>query len=404
MRISDWLRVGLSMFVVAFGANAFAPLMVSYRLEAGLSDGQVTAFLAIYIVGLIPALIIGGPLSDTYGRRALIRPALVLSFFGSAVLALGAFGPAFFIGTGRFITGLATGLVMASGAAWLKQLSAGPSIQGARRATIALTSGFAGGPLVAGLVAEFLPKPDLLPYLLHLVLVTLITPLVWNTPTVTTGSSGKGKLFASQVATKRFWLTLGLSGPWVFGAASTAFAVNTRLLEAQMDHPVVYTGSIACLAMVFGNLIQRFVGTSRTYPPAFYGLSLIIVGMLCSICVALWQDSIVGVIFGLLATIPLGFAYGILMSSGLQEAQRQAPDEELGAASASFYSLTYIGFVFPFVISILGPAIGYITCFAFGIAMALFTIFMVLRFDGRFFKKSRRRAQKNPETTNITRS
>ena len=171
-----------------------------------------------------------------------------------------------------------------------------------------------------------------------------------------------------------------------------------------MDHPVVYTGSIACLAMVFGNLIQRFVGTSRTYPPAVYGLSLIIVGMLCSICVALWQDSIVGVIFGLLATIPLGFAYGILMSSGLQEAQRQAPDEELGAASASFYSLTYIGFVFPFVISILGPAIGYIACFTFGIAMALFTIFMVLRFDGRFFKKSRRRAQKAPETTNVARS
>ena len=49
MRISDWLRVGLGMFVVAFGANAFAPLMVSYRLEAGLSDGQVTALSLIHI-------------------------------------------------------------------------------------------------------------------------------------------------------------------------------------------------------------------------------------------------------------------------------------------------------------------------------------------------------------------
>ena len=65
----NWLRVGLGLFVVAFGANIFAPLLPSYRDTAGLSQSQVTFLLAIYVLGLVPSLLIGGPLSDIKGRR-----------------------------------------------------------------------------------------------------------------------------------------------------------------------------------------------------------------------------------------------------------------------------------------------------------------------------------------------
>lgn len=134
----SWMRVGLALFIIAFGANLFAPLLPAYRAVAGLSQSHVTFLLAIYVAGLVPALLIGGPLSDVRGRKALIRPALVLSAVGSLILILGVTGSVLVLAVGRFVVGAAIGLVMAAGAAWLQELSAGPPHVGARRATVFL--------------------------------------------------------------------------------------------------------------------------------------------------------------------------------------------------------------------------------------------------------------------------
>ena len=85
----DWIRVALGMFAVAFGANLFAPLLPAYRIVDALNQSQVTFLFAIYVAGLIPALLICGPLSDRLGRRAIIRPALITSALGSGVLLTG---------------------------------------------------------------------------------------------------------------------------------------------------------------------------------------------------------------------------------------------------------------------------------------------------------------------------
>ncbi|WIM73382.1 hypothetical protein QP028_08175 [Corynebacterium suedekumii] len=38
----SWMRVGLALFIIAFGANLFAPLLPAYRAVAGLSQSHVT--------------------------------------------------------------------------------------------------------------------------------------------------------------------------------------------------------------------------------------------------------------------------------------------------------------------------------------------------------------------------
>jgi hypothetical protein len=47
------------------------------------------------------------------------------------------------------------------------------------------------------------------------------------------------------------------------------------------------------------------------------------------------------------AAVVLGAAYGILMVSGLAEAQAAASPTHTGTATALFYSLAYLGFVIP---------------------------------------------------------
>lgn len=146
-----WLLVAAAMFTVAWGGNEFTPLLVMYRLEHGFAPVVVDLFLFAYVLGIVPALLVGGPLSDRLGRRPVMVPAPFVGLAGSAVLALGADSAPLLI-LGRILCGIALGLGMAVGGSWLKELSdprwdprATPGA-GARRAAMSLTAGFGSGP------------------------------------------------------------------------------------------------------------------------------------------------------------------------------------------------------------------------------------------------------------------
>ncbi len=373
-----WVRVGLGMFIIAFGANIFAPLLPSYRQVAGLSQSQVTFLLAIYVLGLVPSLLIGGPASDVKGRRAMIRPALILGGVGSAILAFGAGGSFLLLSLGRFVAGTAIGLIMAAGAAWLQELSTGPAHLGARRATVSLSLGFGGGPLLAGFIAEFLPRPNLLPYLVHIVLLVCILPVVWRTPGgAPRPGAARRALFSRSVLSRRFLFAVAAWAPWGFGAVATSFAVLPALVDDSLTRPVAFTGLVVAVTMGTGVLIQPLVSTfgSDLLPPAVFGLGFVILGMLASTAVAMTGSP--WLVFP--AAVLLGAAYGVMMVSGLREVQLIAPPNELGAASAVFYSLTYIGFFAPLALSYLGPPVGYPPLFLGGAVIAAASIVPVVR-------------------------
>ena len=75
-----WFRVALGLFAVAWGGNQFTPLLVMYRELDGMSATTVYLLLGVYVLGIAPGLLIGGPASDQYGRRALMLPAPFLAF------------------------------------------------------------------------------------------------------------------------------------------------------------------------------------------------------------------------------------------------------------------------------------------------------------------------------------
>ncbi|MBC6757596.1 MFS transporter permease [Corynebacterium sp. HMSC063A05] len=375
----DWIRVALGMFAVAFGANLFAPLLPAYRITDALNQSQVTFLFAIYVAGLIPALLVCGPLSDRLGRRAIIRPALITSAAGSVVLLTGVWFhfPSLLIG--RLVVGISMGMVMAAGASWIKEIApVAPQIS-ARRATVALSAGFSLGPLASGLVAEFAPRPDVIPYLVHLALLLSIAPLTWNAsgglPT-SAPSDTPQRFFSSATLSPRFLWAVAAWAPWVFGAACTSFVVLPTIAES--SYPIAFAGLIACITMGTGVLVQPLVtriSSSSFIPPAIFGLGLTTVGMLLSLIVALTQN--VWSVFP--AALTLGAAYGVMMVSGLREVQIIAPPAELGAATAIYYSLTYVGFFAPFVISFAAPKFGFVPVFIFGAIIALVSMYPVAK-------------------------
>lgn len=89
-RSRDWLAVATATFAIAWGGNEFTPLLVMYRTRGDFSPLAVDLLLFAYVLGIVPALVIGGPPSDRFGRRRLMLPAPVLAALGSTILAAGA--------------------------------------------------------------------------------------------------------------------------------------------------------------------------------------------------------------------------------------------------------------------------------------------------------------------------
>jgi MFS family permease len=384
--IKPWLRAALALFAVGWGANQFASLLLAYRSHAGVSASVADALFGFYALGLIPALLVGGPLSDRYGRRALARPAVLLSILATVVLIAGhASLPLLF--TGRVLAGLASGAVFAPGTAWVKELSAPPydsaagTQAGARRAAIALSAGFGLGPLVAGIIAQYAPHPLVNPYLAHLVVIAVVVPLMWTVPETVAVQSGGSVLAGLRIrsaARPRFRRVVAPLAPWVFTSASISITIGPAVVaRSTHSYDVVFAGILAGLTLGTGVLVQplaRRLDAVSDIRGAATGLLAATAGCVVEAIAAHTAQPAVAV----LAAVLLGGGYGFCLVAGLLETQRIAVPHELAGLTAVYYALTYIGFAVPIALAEFAHLTSYLVLLLAMAVLALVTLGAVL--------------------------
>jgi MFS family permease len=349
------------MFAIAWGANQFVSLVIAYRLHAGVSVTTSEVLVGIYAVGLIPALLIGGPIADRYGRAGVLRTGLLLSMAATLVLMAGAHSTAPLY-AGRFLAGVASGAAFAAGTAWVKELSGAPWDQGsapgtgARRAAVALSMGFGLGPVAAGVIAQWAPDPLVTPYLAHLVVAAAVLPGLWRSPETVAPSAGAGLLARMRVPAaghRRFLGVVLPLAPWVFAAPTVSFAVLPGLVSSHTGHlQIAFAALVAGLTLAAGVLVQP-LARRLDAPPI--GLAVVGAGLALAAGAAhLANPEAVTV-----AAIVLGAGYGFCLVSGLLEVQRLAGPDDLAGLTAVYYALTYVGFGVPVLLAELSHRFSY---------------------------------------------
>lgn len=344
------------MFMVAWGGNHFSPLLLLYRQVERYTAVQVDLFFAFYVLGLVPGFLLSGPLADRVGRRPVVVAALVLSVVGSIVLGLGSASPVALC-AGRLVSGVSVAAAMVAGTTWVKELSAAapPGVR-ARRAALTLTAGFGVGAAVGGALAQWGPAPTLLPYGVQVVLCGLAAaPLARCPETRRRGDVAprplREELYLPPPSRARFLRVVVPMAPWVFGAPALAFVVGPALVVDRTGaYRIAYAALAAVVTLSFGAVVQplvprlaRLVGGRQ----AVVGLGLAAVATLL-----LALDVRVGSVgLALLAAALLGTAYGICILTGLVETQTLADPERVAGLTGIYYSLIYVGFLLPVVLS-----------------------------------------------------
>lgn len=363
-----WWAVSAAMFAIAWGGNEFTPLLVMYKQD-GLPVTTVDLLLFEYVLGIVPALLIGGPLSDRYGRRPLMRPAPLVAAAGSLLLAFGS-DTVPLLSAGRVLCGVALGLAMAVGSSWLKELSQPPFAAetatgtGARRSAMSLTSGFAIGAGVAGVLAQWAPLPETLAYLINAALCVAAAAWLWRTPESAAPQSNTGSLLddlkVPAAAHRHFRLVALPIALWLFTSAATAYAIMPTLMMPEVHGaPIAFSALVTVVTLGCGFAIQS-VARRIDRPGTIRGATLAMVLVVCGMALAAANSAALTLPLTIATAVVLGMGYGIGLVAGLQEIERIARPDDLAGLTAVFYAVSYLGFGVPALMATLHNAgIGY---------------------------------------------
>lgn len=386
-RVPAWALTWAAVFVMSWGGNQFSPLLLMYEERQHYTSVLVTAFLGVYVLGLAPALLIAGSLSDRHGRKPLMIAGLAITLVGSGLLALGGIGPGFLL-VGRLFSGAGVGVAMAVGNSWLKELSQPPfdrgadRAAGARRGALAFSLGSGLGALVAGLIAQWGPIPEVLPFLIHIAVTAPFLYIVTRIPETSTTAGLTGpwwrQLRIPSASHKRFVRVVAVSAPWIFVAASVAYGyLPTRLTGATGQWGLLFATTATVVALAVSSLVQPIARRihSATSARGLASMILIVAASIGLVTLAIVTQSVA---IGLVANVVAGIGIGIGLVSGLQEVQRIAGTRDLAGLTGVFYTVAYVGFLAPAAIAALGaflPVTGLLVILA-GLAVLSWVVVM----------------------------
>jgi MFS family permease len=169
---------GLGFWTVAFAfttAMAFTtvptPLWSLYAQRDHISSLTVTLVFAAYAVAVAHSLFLAGHLSDVYGRRRVLAPAIALNIIAGVVFVTWPAVPGLLLA--RVLSGMGIGAVTATATAWLTELHSAhrPNDGGGRFQAVAIAANLGGlglGGLISGVLAQSAGGPLTTPFIVLL--------------------------------------------------------------------------------------------------------------------------------------------------------------------------------------------------------------------------------------------
>jgi MFS family permease len=330
------------------GTTLPTPLYVIYQGEFGFSSATVTVIYATYALGVLASLLLAGHASDTGGRRPVLFFALGLAALSTAVFVL-APGLAYLF-TGRALSGLAAGLFTGTATAMLLDLAA-PDRR--RRASLVATAANMGGlglgPLLAGLFAEYAPRPTVLVFEVYLVMLAFAVAGLAMCPE-TIPSPGRPAVgfrgFAVPARARHEFGAAAVAGFSSFSVLGLFSALAPSFLGGILhEHNHAAGGAVVFAVFAVATLLQVACSRLATRPVVLGGLALLVLS-LGLIVAGLSEASLALFVLGSLVA---GAGAGLVFMGSLATANQLAPDDNKAQVVSTYFVVAYLGLTIPVI-------------------------------------------------------
>lgn len=344
-----WIYAAIFTFVMVV-ASTPSPLYPLYQERFGFSAAVLTMVFAIYVVGMLVAMLTAGSLSDHVGRKPVLRVGIGLVIVATVVFALAS--STGWLLVARAVQGVGTGLVAATTAAGALDTNLPDHPDAAAIASnVAPSLGLSTGGLLAGAFIELLPWP------MHLVWWVLVAVLLGCLVVVgrlrETSPLRAGALRSLRPTVgipphlrSRFLIAVpAWAACW--GLGGIYLSLGTSMVKTVLDIDNAFVGGLAISALWVPGMLAPFVARSWTYLRMMvlgvFGLGVGTIGMVLSF-------RAVEAIPFFAATAVMGFGFGILQTSSYGMVTAHVRNSERGAVVSTFYTINYVSFSGPAVV------------------------------------------------------
>ncbi|MDO8209071.1 MFS transporter [Conexibacter sp. CPCC 206217] len=347
-----WVVAYAFLVVMAYSAVP-TPLYAIYQQEDGFSAFMITVIFGAYAVGVAVSLFVVGHVSDWHGRRRVLIPALLMSIASAFVFLfwhdLGALLVA------RVISGFAIGAVTATATAWIAELHATDRPDASQRrpqlvATAANLGGIGLGPLVSGVLAQWVGHPLTVPFIVSIGALTVAVVLVALTPETRTRATPLPRYRPQRVSVPQQARARYLSAAVGAAIAFAAFGLFTSLaptfLAGTLHHSSRALAGAAAFA-VFGAAVvaQSAIMTRSTREALTAGIATMLVG-LAVLVAAVWLSQPSLFLF-LAGGVLAGAGGGMLFKGVIATVATLTVPERRAEALAGIFLAGYIGLAVP---------------------------------------------------------
>ncbi|MFF2097415.1 MFS transporter [Streptomyces sp. NPDC102256] len=345
--------VALAVVFVLFMAasSAPSPLYVVYQQEWHFSATTLTTVFAVYVLGMIAALLVLGALSDHLGRRPVLLSAIALEAV-SMVLFLTADDISLLM-VARLVQGIATGAAMTALGAALADLNPAHAPHRAGVVTgAAPTFGLGLGALGCGFLVQYGPHPTRLVYALLLAGLVVAGALLLALPETSLRRPGAARSLqprlkvAAHLRADLLGLVPILVASWALGGlylslgpsvAAGLFGLSNHVVGGLVVTLLTVPASLTALAL-------RGWPVGRTLA---LGASLLLAGT----AVALSGVEEHSLTLAALGTVIAGVGFGASALASFGTLARIAAPAERGELLSVAFVISYISFSVPAVIA-----------------------------------------------------
>jgi MFS family permease len=354
-------RHGLGFWAIAYAflaVMAFStvptPLWSLYRDRNGISEFVVTLVFAAYAVGVAVSLFLAGHLSDRYGRRRVLIPALVANILAAVVFIVWPSLAGLILA--RLVAGIGIGAATPTATAWLAELHAAhrPDAS-ARRAQLVATSanigGLGVGALVSGVLAQWTDGPLTVPYEVFLVLLGVAVVFALVTPETREAPVPLPPYRPQRVAVppeqRGRFLGAAVGGGVAFAAFGLFTSLAPSFLAGELHEPsLVIAGAVSFAVFGAAVIAQAVTRTTRAMLAA--AVPILPLGLILLV-VAVWLPA---------PSLAVFIAGGVLTGAGAGLMFRGAVNTVAAMTSADRRAETLAGLFLAAYIGLAGPVIG----------------------------------------------
>nr|WP_174507067.1 MFS transporter [Acinetobacter sp. Marseille-Q1620] len=343
-----FILVSLALCIGTIGTALASPLYPIYQEVWHLLPSHITFIFVAYMFGCLTTLLFLGRTSNTFGYVKVLQAGLFFVIVGLILSAIAS--NAYVLGVGRFIIGIASGLITTSAMIGLIHTTPDSHKQGAAQlSSIIISIGFGLGPFIGGIIAEFSAHPLVTPYIPIIAgaIISFGALFRLRSPAIQPEKlSLKPHLQLPESQHKQFFYIASFTAFSGFAAFSLFASLSPSFIKdvVPWHGPLVSGISIASILLI--SAISQFIAKSMPMHKALnIGLLMLISSLIfLALCMVLHWSPLF-----FISNILVGIGHGFGLLGAFAYIHKVTKLENRAAVVSTYLFIAYLGTIVPIV-------------------------------------------------------